>query len=185
MPASPKSIAETSDKPEEKPVEVMKIRVPSPIGDIGVELHDEKIVHVVIAPRGHEKRRFLPFTKLKSSEFLDELYGRFSEYFAGARPSPGLEYDLGPSEVSGFAKRVLKETAKVPYGKTRTYRKIAKGAGRPTAYRMVLASLIVNPIPIVIPCHRVVTNKSGIGSYIGGKDRKRWLLNMEKEGLKA
>ena len=49
----------------------------------------------------------------------------------------------------------------------------------------MLASLLINPIPILIPCHRVVTNKSGIGSYIGGKERKRWLIQMEKEALKA
>lgn len=185
MSASPRVVAQSDDKPNEKPAEIMKIRIPSPIGDIGVELRDRKAVSVIIGPRGHEKRRFLPFAKLPDSEFLDELYGRFSEFFAGARPNPGLDYDLGSSDMSTFARRVLKETAKVPYGRTRTYRKIAAGAGRPNAYRMVLASLVVNPIPIIIPCHRIVTNKSGIGSYIGGKEAKKWLLAMEKEGLKA
>ena len=185
MSLSPRTVRASPGKPKETAVEVMKIRIPSPIGDIGVELHDKTAVSVIIGPRGHEKRRFLPFSKLPDTDFLDELYGRFSEFFAGARPSPGLDYDLGPSGISTFARRVLKETAKVPYGRTRTYRKIAVGAGRPNAYRMVLASLVANPIPIIIPCHRIVTNKSGIGSYIGGKEAKKWLLAMEKEGLKA
>jgi O-6-methylguanine DNA methyltransferase len=78
---------------------------------------------------------------------------------------------------------VLKETARIPFGRTRTYRQIADKAGQPDAYRVVLATLVVNPLPIVIPCHRVTTNKSGIGSYVAGSDRKRWLLEMEREAL--
>ena len=54
--------------------------------------------------------------------------------------------------------------------------------GRPDAYRQVLSVLIENPIPILIPCHRVTTHKSGSGSYVGGSERKRWLLEMERTG---
>jgi methylated-DNA-[protein]-cysteine S-methyltransferase len=169
----------------EQEVESLRVLLPSPIGEIGLELSDSVVTHLVIAPKGREKARFTPFSRVPGSDFLDEVFGRLSEYFAGARPSPDLEYDLGPAGLSGFARRVLKETAKVPYGKTRTYRKIAAAAGRPDAYRLVLATLVANPIPILIPCHRIVTNKSGIGSYTGGKDRKRWLLTMERESLKA
>ena len=61
---------------------------------------------------------------------------------------------------------------------------MATAAGQPDAYRVVLATLIENPIPLVIPCHRVTTNKSGIGSYIGGKKVKRWLVDMEKRAVK-
>jgi methylated-DNA-[protein]-cysteine S-methyltransferase len=164
-------------------VEPLRIRLPSPIGDVGLELRGTAATRVVIAPEGKERSLFLPFDEVPGSDFLDEVFGRLSEYFAGARPSPDLEYDLGPSGVTGFAKRVLKETAKIPYGKTRTYRRIATAAGRPDAYRMVLSTLVINPLPIVIPCHRVVTNKSGIGSYIAGQERKRWLLEMERQGL--
>jgi methylated-DNA-[protein]-cysteine S-methyltransferase len=53
--------------------------------------------------------------------------------------------------------------------------------GHPEGYRQVLATLVNNPIPIVIPCHRVVTNKSGVGSYIGGKETKKKLLDLEKK----
>lgn len=167
--------------------EILRVLFPSPIGDIGIELRNGIVTGLAIAPKARERRQYTLFTEVPGSDYLDleEAFGRFSEYFAGARPSPELEYDLGPSGVSGFTRRVLKEAAKIPYGKTRTYRKIATAAGRPDAYRIVLSSLLVNPIPILIPCHRVVTNKSGIGSYIGGKERKRWLLAMEKEGLKA
>ena len=177
----------TEANPTQAEPEVVTLRVPlpSPIGEIGLELRGQIVTRLVIAPKGRERRRFKPFSEIPGSDFLDEVFGRLSEYFAGARPSPDLEYDLGPSELDSFARRVLKEAAKIPYGRTRTYRKIATAAGRPDAYRLVLASLLINPIPILIPCHRVVTNKSGIGSYIGGKERKRWLIQMEKEALKA
>lgn len=167
---------------EEPPLLVL---FPSPVGDLGLTLHGNIVTSVRIAPKRKEKRRYKPFEEIDDSEFLDEVFGRLSEYFAGARPSPDLEWDLGTSDLTPFARRVLKETAKIPYGKHRTYRKIAAAAGKPDAYRLVLATLAGNPIPILIPCHRVVTNKSGIGSYIGGRERKRWLLTMEKEAVKA
>ena len=76
---------------------------------------------------------------------------------------------------------MLQEVAKIPYGRTRTYQKIASAAGHPEGYRQVLAVLVENPLPIIVPCHRVVTNKSGVGSYIAGKDKKKWLLKLEKD----
>jgi methylated-DNA-[protein]-cysteine S-methyltransferase len=158
--------------------------LPSPIGSIGMELAGEVVVRVHIDPPEERCQGFVSFQELGDSEFLEELFGRVSEYFAGARRSLGVEWDLGPSGVSGFNRRVLKETVKIPYGRTRTYRQIAVAAGRPDAYRMVLAALVENPLPLVIPCHRVVTNKSGIGSFIGGRDRKRWLIEMERETLR-
>jgi len=170
---------------EETEGEILRVLFPSPIGEVGLELHGKVATQVVIAPKGKERKRFTPFAELPSSDFLDEIFGHLSEYFAGARPSAELEFDLGPSGVTGFFRRVLKETAKIPYGRTRTYRRIADAAGRPDAYRLVLAALSANPLPILIPCHRVVTNKSGIGSWVGGKEAKRWLLSMEQEGLKA
>lgn len=163
----------------------IRILFPSPIGDLGLTLVDQVVVAVRIAPKGKEKRHYTPFEEVLEDEFLEEVFGRLSEYFAGARLSPDLEWDVLDPEVTPFARRVLKEAARIPYGKTRTYRKIAAAAGKPEAYRVVLATLAANPLPIVVPCHRVVTNKSGIGSYIGGRDRKRWLLAMEKEGLRS
>jgi len=164
--------------------ERVRFLMPSPIGTIGMELHDQLVTRVLIEPPKKARAGFVPFQELEDSEFLEELFGRVSEYFAGARRQFGIEWDLGPSGVSGFNRRVLKETAKIPYGRTRTYRQIAVAAGRADAYRLVLAALIENPIPILIPCHRVVTNKSGIGSFIGGQGRKRWLIGMEREALR-
>jgi methylated-DNA-[protein]-cysteine S-methyltransferase len=163
----------------------VRFSMPSPVGNLAVSLLDGKVIGVLVKPPKKVLAAYTPFVELEDdSEFLEELFGRVSEYFAGVRRRLEIDFDLEPSGVSGFARRVLKETAKIPYGRTRTYRDIAAAAGQPDAYRLVLATLVENPIPIVIPCHRVTTNKSGIGSYIGGKDAKRWLLDMEKRSAK-
>lgn len=163
--------------------EPIRVLFPSPIGLLAMEIRGEVITRVVIDPSKQEKAGYVSFEELVGSDFLDEVFGRLSEYFAGARKSLDIRYDLKPAGVRGFARRVLKETARIPFGRTRTYRQIADKAGQPDAYRVVLATLVVNPLPIVIPCHRVTTNKSGIGSYVAGSDRKRWLLEMEREAL--
>jgi methylated-DNA-[protein]-cysteine S-methyltransferase len=162
--------------------ELVRVLMPSPLGPLGVELLGTAVTRLLIDPAPTVRTGFTPLHQIDGSDFLDEVFGRLSEYFAGARRRLDLEFDLGPCGVNGFARRVLKEAAKIPYGKTRTYRTLADGSGRPDAYRQVLSILLENPIPIVIPCHRVVTHKSGIGSYIGGCDRKRWLIEMEQGG---
>ncbi len=176
-------VEETAPEPEEI---AQRVLVPSPIGVIGIELTGENLTKVVIIPRGKERKSFVPFGELKRadrSEFLDEAVGRFSEYLAGARKGIGLDWDLGPSGVTGFPKRVLKETARIPYGRTRSYQQIAAAAGNGGAYRQVLAVLQENPIPLAIPCHRVVTVKSGPGSYVAGPKKKLWLQRLEQRGL--
>jgi methylated-DNA-[protein]-cysteine S-methyltransferase len=164
------------------PAEVERVRVllPSPIGPLGIELRGLAVTRLRIDPPEPERASFTPFHQLDGSDLLDEVFGRLAEYFAGARRRLDLEFDLSASGLDGFARRVLKEAAKIPYAKTRSYRTSADASGRPDAYRQVLTILIENPIPIVIPCHRVITTKSGIGSYIGGCDRKRWLLDLEQ-----
>lgn len=164
--------------------DLLRFLMPSPIGTVGMELVGGKVTRVLVNPKRNQRKGFVSFAELEGSDFCDELFGRLSEYFAGARTNLRLSPDFGAAGIGGFARRVLKETIRIPYGRTRTYGDLALAAGRPDAYRMVLAALMENPIPIVIPCHRVVTNKSGIGSWIGGKEKKRWLLAMERETLK-
>lgn len=156
---------------------------PSLLGPLGIALEGQAVTRLVIAPTGKEKKSFTPFEDLPDTDFLDEIFGRLSEYFAGARRNLELTFDLAPAKLSRFESKVLNEVAKIPYGRTRTYQRIANAAGHPEGYRQVLAVLLTNPIPIVIPCHRVVTNKSGVGSYIAGKEKKRRLLTLEKESL--
>jgi O-6-methylguanine DNA methyltransferase len=169
-------------------IEPTRIRIPSPLGTLGIELTGEVLTHVVIVPKGRERNKYRAFADLKRSErsdFLDEVLGRFSEYFAGARKNLDLEYDLKATGVTGFTRRVLRQTAKIPYGRTRTYREIAEFSGQPEGYRQVLSILTANPLPLVIPCHRVTTSKSGAGSYIAGVKKKNWLLRLEERTLAA
>ncbi|HEX4965299.1 MAG TPA: methylated-DNA--[protein]-cysteine S-methyltransferase [Thermoanaerobaculia bacterium] len=161
----------------------VRVLMPSPIGVLGVELLGAAVVRVHIEPGEAERCSFLPLHRLDGSDFLDEVFGRLAEYFAGARRKLELEVDFGPCGLSGFARRVLKETAKVPYGRTRTYEGIAEAAGRPGSCRDVLSVLLGNPLPIVVPCHRVVLAAGEPGEYVGGGQRKRWLLELEGRGL--
>jgi methylated-DNA-[protein]-cysteine S-methyltransferase len=173
--------AETGAAPSA--LDPVRVLVPSRIGPLGVEFRHTAITRLLVAPSGVERKAFHPFSDFEDSDFLDEVFGRLSEYLAGARRNLELEYDLAASELDSFARRVLRETGRVPYGKTRTYKEIAEAAGRPDAYRQAVAVLEKNPLPILIPCHRVVPSKSGTGGWVGGTAKKRWLLKMEQEAL--
>lgn len=161
--------------------EPVRVLVPSRLGNLGVEFVHTAITRITIAPAGRDKRLYFPLSDYEDSEFLDEVFGRLSEYLAGARRNLELEYDLGPCGLDGFARRVLKETSRTAYGRTRTYKDIADASGRPDAYRQVVAILEKNPLPLIIPCHRILPSKQGLGGYVGGAARKRWLLRLERD----
>lgn len=158
----------------------VRVLIPSPIGMLGVELTGSAVSLLRINPVEMERSTFTPLQQLDASDVLDEVFGRLSEYFAGARRKLDLEYDLGPCGINGLARRVLRETAKIPYGKTRTCHALAEAMGSPDAGKMILKILLENPIPIVIPCHRVVAGRSEIGVYVGGAESKLWLLELER-----
>lgn len=159
--------------------EPLRVLIPSPLGSLGLELSDARMTRVVIVPKGKERKAFVPFTELSRDDFLDEVAGRFSEYFAGARFRLDLDYALVSPELDAFARRVLRETAKIPYGRTRTHQQIAAAAGRRDGYRQVLATLMANPLPLVIPCHRVVPAGPDVGTWIGGSRKKSQILRLE------
>jgi methylated-DNA-[protein]-cysteine S-methyltransferase len=109
---------------------------------------------------------------------LDVVRRELDEYFDGHRHDFDVRLDW--SLVSGpFARRVLAATARIPFGATLSYRQIAIAAGSPNAYRAAGNALGANPIPIVVPCHRVLASGGGLGGYTGGLDVKRALLGIE------
>jgi methylated-DNA-[protein]-cysteine S-methyltransferase len=173
-----------SPVPESAP-EIVRVLMPSPIGPLGVELLGTAVTRLIIEPDEPERSCFTPLHQIDGSEFLDEVFGRLAEYFAGARRKLDLAFDLGASGLGAFERRVLKEAAKVPYGRTRTYHEIAEATGRPDCRLAVLAALRGNPIPIVIPCHRVLAEDGALGEYVGGCARKRWLLELENQGAES
>lgn len=109
---------------------------------------------------------------------LDAARRELSEYFDGNRSEFGLELDwrLVPG---GFYRRVLRQTARVAFGEVLTYGEVARKAGNARAHRAAGTALGSNPIPIVIPCHRIVRAGGDPGSYGGGPELKRWLLRLE------
>lgn len=86
---------------------------------------------------------------------------------------------LDVSNLTELQKKVLRETAKIPYGSVRSYGEIAKRIGRPKAARFVGATMARNPFPIIIPCHRVIGSKGRLGGYGGGLELKKRLLRLE------
>jgi len=109
---------------------------------------------------------------------LDEVRRELDEYFEGKRHGFDLKIDLSLIKTP-FAKRLLQATARIPFGETRTYRDMATAAGNPLAVRAAGNALGHNPIPIVVPCHRVLRSGGAIGGYTGGLDRKIRLLATE------
>src|SRR5215207_6967645 len=103
----------TAADPQE-PVEPVRALMPSPIGPLGVEILGTAITRLRVDPAEPERSRYTPLQSLAGSDFLDEVFGRLSEYFAGARRKLEIEYNLVPCGLDGFARRVLKETAKIP-----------------------------------------------------------------------
>ena len=108
---------------------------------------------------------------------LDEVRRELDEYFGGRRR--GFEVPVDWRLTRGFGRRILRATARIPYGKLATYRVVASRAGNERAVRAAGNALGANPIPIVVPCHRVVRTGGGLGGYTGGLHRKRFLLELE------
>jgi methylated-DNA-[protein]-cysteine S-methyltransferase len=108
---------------------------------------------------------------------LDRAARQLDEYFAGKRRTFELSVDL--QLAHGFRRTVLGHLQVIPYGVTESYAVVAKAAGKPTAVRAAASACSHNPLPLVIPCHRVVRSDGTIGRYRGGDEAKKYLLDME------
>jgi methylated-DNA-[protein]-cysteine S-methyltransferase len=114
---------------------------------------------------------------LEAPARLDPVRRELEEYFEGRRT--GFDVPIDWTLVRGFAIDVLQHTARIPYGGASTYAQIAAAAGSPRAHRAAGNALGSNPMPIVVPCHRVLHSGGGLGGYTGGLHRKRFLLDLE------
>jgi methylated-DNA-[protein]-cysteine S-methyltransferase len=108
---------------------------------------------------------------------LERVRRELDEYFAGRRRSFDLTLDW--SLVGPFGRRVLGAATQIPYGGVRTYAQVAAEAGSPRGSRAAGNALGANPIPIVVPCHRVLRGSGALGGYAGGLERKSYLLELE------
>lgn len=114
---------------------------------------------------------------MAAPERTDGVRRQLDEYFGGDRRAFDVPIDW--RALHGFREQVLRATARIPFGAVSTYREIATEAGSPNAYRAAGNALGSNPVPIVVPCHRVLHAGGGLGGYTGGLGRKRFLLNLE------
>jgi methylated-DNA-[protein]-cysteine S-methyltransferase len=167
--------------------------VESPVGSLFVATTDDALVEIEFSKgRGEEElRRHLmergftprPFVErpdsgnAPSQRVIDQVASQLREYFGGRRDDFDLPLDL--SGLPPFTRDVLEATAKVPFGHLDTYRGIATQIGKPGATRAVGNALNRNPIPVVVPCHRIIRSDGTAGGYGGGLDIKFRLLALE------
>lgn len=167
---------------EESLVDVAYASVPSPLGDLLVASTQRGLVRV--AYDNEDRDRVLEELAgdvsprvLEAPGLLDEARRELDEYFRGGRRGFDLEVDL--SLVRGFTLKVLEATTRIPFGSVSSYRAVAAMAGSPRAARAAGNALHDNPVPIVVPCHRVLHSNGGLGGYGGRLDRKEFLLRLE------
>lgn len=156
--------------------------LPSPIGELLLAATEQGLVRVGFAVEGQEvvlaelAERVSPRV-LAAPKRLDPVAREIDEYFAGRRTRFDLPLDL--RLASGFRREVILRLPDIGYGHTYTYAQMAAAAGSPKAVRAVGTACAQNPLPIVLPCHRVVRSDGSFGGYRGGPEAKHTLLTME------
>ncbi|HEX6761514.1 MAG TPA: methylated-DNA--[protein]-cysteine S-methyltransferase [Gaiellaceae bacterium] len=150
--------------------------IDSPVGELGVAATDRGLCRISYTVEGldDEVARVFGVRVLRAP--LDDVRRELDEYFEGGRRAFDLPLDL---RVGPFHEHVLTALARVPYGLTTTYGALARESGHPGAARAVGTVMNRNPIPIVLPCHRVVGANGALTGYAGGLDRKQALLRLE------
>ena len=153
----------------------------TPVGRLYVAATEAGLVRVAFdqieASFVTDLRRQLKRDVIQSADRMAGVVAQLEAYFAGERPAFDVPIDLG--QVAPFQRSVLMAARRIPAGQLVSYGEIARRIGRPKASRAVGQALGHNPVPIVIPCHRIVPSGGGLGGYVGGLDIKRKLLKME------
>jgi methylated-DNA-[protein]-cysteine S-methyltransferase len=151
----------------------------SPVGPLLVAVTSHGLCRIAYQPEAalEELGRAFGPRILRVPRRLESVRRQLEEYFEGRRRAFELDTDLTP--LPSFQRLVLHELARVPYGDVTTYGTLAGRVGRPRAARAVGGALHRNPIPIVLPCHRVLGAGGALVGYAGGLERKRALLELE------
>jgi methylated-DNA-[protein]-cysteine S-methyltransferase len=148
----------------------------SPVGELFIASTDRGLCRISYHPDGQDEELARIFGVRVLRVPLDGVRRELDEYFAGRRREFDLPLDL---RVAPFHEAVLHELARVSYGRTETYGSLAAKVGRPKAARAVGTVMNRNPIPIVLPCHRIVGANGSLTGYAGGLHVKRALLELE------
>ena len=168
---------------EEGLLDVAYTSVDSPLGPLVVAATPKGLVRVSYTEfRGEDEvleeiaRRVSPRV-LEAPARLDGVRRELDEYFEGRRER--FETPVDWSHLAGFTREVLRATAAIPFGDVSTYAGVAEAAGSPRAVRAAGNALGANPMPVVVPCHRVLRTGGALGGYTGGVERKEFLLRLE------
>ncbi|WP_102159287.1 methylated-DNA--[protein]-cysteine S-methyltransferase [Zhihengliuella halotolerans] len=166
--------------------------IDSPVGPLLLAATESGLVRIAFACEGHDAvlealgRRISPRI-LNAPERLDPAAEQLDAYFAGRRRSFDLPVDFSLS--TEFRRRVQEQLPHIAYGRTATYKELAGLVGNPAAVRAVGTACATNPLPVVVPCHRVLRTDGGLGGYLGGLEAKTALLTLEgaldEEGRRA
>ncbi|WP_284982847.1 methylated-DNA--[protein]-cysteine S-methyltransferase [Arthrobacter sp. efr-133-TYG-118] len=156
--------------------------VDSPIGKLLLAATERGMVRVAFEMEDHDAVLQLLAEKLSprilfSASRLDPAARELDEYFAGTRHRFDLPLDFSLSR--GFRLSVLEHLPQIAYGHTESYAQVALAAGSPRAVRAVGTACATNPLPVIVPCHRVVKSDGSFGNYLGGTEAKRTLLALE------
>lgn len=156
--------------------------VDTPVGPLLLATTPQGLVRVAYVADGpgtvlDELTRRISPRVLDAPRRLDPVVRQLDEYFAGTRRHFDLPLDM--RLAGGFRREVITRLPEIEYGRTASYAEIAAAAGSPRAVRAVGTACAKNPLPVVVPCHRVVRSDGGIGQYVGGSDAKRILLQLE------
>ena len=154
----------------------------TPIGSLLLASTEQGLVRVAFDREDHDLvlvalAQSISPRILLSPARLDGVARQLSEYFAGQRKSFDVPLDFRLS--SGFRRSVLAHLPEIAYGQTESYAQVAAATGNPRAVRAVGSACATNPLPVVVPCHRVVRSDGSYGQYRGGEEAKRSLLTLE------
>lgn len=163
---------------------VLTLSLPTPIGRLHMAATDREVIRIELPHANAEMRLKIwvalhfPHASIRSgvSPILKKAATQLERYFTG-----GLEMFQIPHRMVGtpFQVRVWEQSSTIPFGETRTYAQVAAAIDSPRATRAVGSAEMANPLPILVPCHRVIGSDGGLKGYSGGIDLKRWLLEHE------
>ncbi|MEU6262321.1 methylated-DNA--[protein]-cysteine S-methyltransferase [Saccharopolyspora shandongensis] len=156
--------------------------VDTPVGGLLLAATERGLVRVAFDRQGHSSvleslAELISPRILRAPDRLDEAARQIDEYFAGRRRTFDLPLDWRLSR--GFRLNVLEHLPDIAYGRTASYAEVAAAAGSPRAVRAVGTACATNPLPVVVPCHRVVRSDGTSGGYVGGAEAKETLLHLE------
>jgi methylated-DNA-[protein]-cysteine S-methyltransferase len=165
-------------------LDVAYAKLDSPLGELLVAVTPRGLLRLAYLDGGENEDAVLADLAervsprvLSAPRPVDDARRQLDDYFERRRT--GFELPIDWRLTRGFGQRVLRATARIPYGDVSSYQRIAAKAGSPRGQRAAGNALGSNPIPIVVPCHRVLHSGGGLGGYTGGLERKQLLLGVE------